>query len=137
MWYNLKFFSDVEDRNVIFTYETYLRYVWGGRMDLKDPWTAFADKHLDVWLNYSINQRVKTLLADIVKFKLDGFVFHQNHSCKRFAMGQKDAAEAIRQQLGVPSLFIDSDMADPRAFSEGQCKVQMDTFIEMLELKKN
>ena len=137
MWYNLKFFSDVEDHNVIFTYETYLRYVWGGRMDLRDPWTAFADKHLDVWLNYSINQRVRTLLADIAKFKLDGFVFHQNHSCKRFAMGQKDAATAIREKLGVPSLFIDSDMADPRAFSEAQCRVQMDTFIEMLEAKKN
>jgi benzoyl-CoA reductase/2-hydroxyglutaryl-CoA dehydratase subunit BcrC/BadD/HgdB len=137
MWYNLKFFSDVEDHNVIFTYETYLRYVWGGRMDLADPWTAFADKHLDVWLNYSINQRIHTLLSDIPKFKLDGFVFHQNHSCKRFAMGQKDAAEAIREKLGVPSLFVDSDMADPRAFSEGQCQVQMETFIEMLEARKS
>ena len=136
MWYNLKFFSDVEDQNVIFTYETYLRYVWGGRMDLRDPWTAFADKHLDVWLNYSIDQRVKTLLSDIPKFKLDGFVFHQNHSCKRFAMGQKDAAESIHEKLGVPSLFIDSDMADPRAYSEAQCKVKMEAFLEMLEAKK-
>jgi benzoyl-CoA reductase/2-hydroxyglutaryl-CoA dehydratase subunit BcrC/BadD/HgdB len=137
MWFNLKFFSDVEDHNVVFTYETYLRYVWGGRMDLRDPWTAFADKHLDVWLNYSINQRIRTLLSDIPKFKLDGFVFHQNHSCKRFAMGQKDAAMAIREKLGVPSLFINSDMADPRAFSEAQCQIQMDTFIEMLEAKKS
>ncbi len=137
MWYNLKFFSDVEDQNVIFTYETYLRYVWGGRMDLRDPWTAFADKHLDVWLNYSIDQRIRTLLHDIAKFKLDGFVFHQNHSCKRFAMGQKDAAEVIQEKLGIPSLFIDSDMADPRAFSEAQSKVKMETFIEMLEAKKN
>jgi benzoyl-CoA reductase/2-hydroxyglutaryl-CoA dehydratase subunit BcrC/BadD/HgdB len=137
MWYNLRFFSDVEDQNVIFTYETYLRYVWGGRMDLRDPWTAFADKHLDVWLNYSINQRIRTLLHDIPKFKLDGFVFHQNHSCKRFAMGQRDAAEAIQDNLGVPSLFIDSDMADPRAFSQAQSQVKMETFIEMLEAKKN
>ena len=106
-------------------------------MDLSDPWTSFANKHLDVWLNYSINQRIRTLLQDIPKFKLDGFVFHQNHSCKRFAMGQKDAALAIREKLGVPSLFINSDMADPRAFSEAQCKIQMDTFVEMLEAKKN
>lgn len=136
MWYNLKFFSDVEDQNVIFTYETYLRYVWGGRIDLNDPWTAFADKHLDVWLNYSINQRVKTLLGDIPKFKLDGFVFHQNHSCKRFAMGQKDAATALEEKLGVPSLFIDSDMADPRAYSEVQAKVKMEAFLEVLAAKK-
>ncbi len=137
MWYNLKFFSDVEDQNVIFTYETYLRYVWGGRMDLNDPWTAFANKHLDVWLNYSIDQRIRTFLQDIPKFKLDGFVFHQNHSCKRFAMGQKDAAEAIQEKLGVPSLFIDSDMADPRAFSAAQSQIKMETFIEMLEAKRN
>jgi benzoyl-CoA reductase subunit B len=105
-------------------------------MDLNDPWTAFADKHLDVWLNYSINQRVKTLLSDIPKFKLDGFVFHQNHSCKRFAMGQKDAAAALEEKLGVPSLFVDSDMADPRAFSEAQSKVKMEAYLEMLAAKK-
>jgi benzoyl-CoA reductase/2-hydroxyglutaryl-CoA dehydratase subunit BcrC/BadD/HgdB len=52
-------------------------------------------------------------------------------------MGQKDAAVAIREKLGVPSLFINSDMADPRAFSEAQCRIQTDTFIEMLEAKKN
>jgi len=137
MWYNLKFFSDVEEQDVIFTYETYLRYVWGGRIDINDPWTSFANKHLDVWLNYSINQRVKTLLEDIPKFKLDGFVFHENHSCKRFAMGQKDAAQSLLQELGVPSVFIDSDMADPRVFSAAQCKVRMDTFIEMIEAKKH
>jgi benzoyl-CoA reductase/2-hydroxyglutaryl-CoA dehydratase subunit BcrC/BadD/HgdB len=136
MWFNLKFFSDVEDQNAVFTYETYLRYVWGGRMDLNDPWTAFANKHLDVWLNYSINQRIRTLLCDIPKFKLDGFIFHQNRSCKRYAMGQKDAAEVIREKLGVPSLFIDSDMADPRAHSEAQSRVKMEAFLEMLEAKK-
>jgi len=137
MWYNLQFFSGVEDQNVVFTYETYLRYVWGGRMDLNDPWTAFANKHLDVWLNYSIGQRILTLLEDIPKFKLDGFVWHQNHSCKRFAMGQKDAAEAIQDKLGVPSLFIDSDMADPRAYSEAQSRVKMEAFLELLEAKKS
>ncbi len=137
MWYNLKFFSDVEDDNVIFTYETYLRYVWGGRIDINDPWTSFANKHLDVWLNYSINQRVRTLLEDIPRFKLDGFVFHENHSCKRFAMGQKDAAATLLEELGVPSVFIDSDMADPRVFSAAQCRMRMDTFIEMLDAKKN
>jgi len=137
MWYNLQFFSGVEDQNVVFTYETYLRYVWGGRMDLNDPWTAFANKHLDVWLNYSIDQRIRTLLEDIPKFKLDGFVWHQNHSCKRFAMGQKDAAEAIQDKLGVPSLFIDSDMADPRAYSEAQSRVKMEAFLELLEAKKS
>ena len=104
---------------------------------MNDPWTAFANKHLDVWLNYSIDQRIRTFLQDIPKFKLDGFVFHQNHSCKRFAMGQKDAAEAIQEKLGVPSLFIDSDMADPRAFSAAQSQIKMETFIEMLEAKRN
>ena len=106
-------------------------------MDLSDPWTAFANKHLDVWLNYSINQRINTLLDDLVKFKLDGFVFHQNRSCKRFSMGQRDLAQAIEAKIGVPSLFIESDMADPRAYAETQTRVKMDTFLEMLEAKKH
>lgn len=100
------------------------------------PWTAFADKHLDVWLNYSINQRINTLVADLVKFKLDGVVFHQNRSCKRFSMGQRDLAQAIQEKVGVPSLFVESDMADPRAYAESQSRVKMETFLEMLEGKK-
>lgn len=136
MWYNLKFFSDVEDRNAVFVYETYLRYVWGGRMDLRDPWTSFANKHLDVWLNYSIEQRIRTLLHDLVKFKVDGILFHQNRSCKRFSMGQRDLARTIQEKIGVPSLFIESDMADPRAYAEASTRVKMDAFLEMLEGKK-
>jgi benzoyl-CoA reductase/2-hydroxyglutaryl-CoA dehydratase subunit BcrC/BadD/HgdB len=50
-------------------------------------------------------------------------------------MGQKDAAAALEAKLGVPSLFIDSDMADPRAFSEAQAKVKMEAFLEMLAAK--
>ncbi len=137
MWYNLGFFSDVEDRNAIFTYETYLRYVWGGRMDLSDPWTAFAEKHVDCWLNYTMQQRIKTLVHDIVKYKLDGFVFHQNRSCKRFSMGQRDLAQAIQDQIGVPSLFVESDMADPRAYAEAPARLKMEAFLEMLETKKH
>lgn len=106
-------------------------------MDLSDPWTAFANKHLDVWLNYSMNQRIRTLLHDIAKFKLDGMIFHQNRSCKRFSMGQRDLSQVIQEKLGVPSLFIESDMADPRAYAEAPTRVKMDAFIEMLEVKKS
>ena len=106
-------------------------------MDLNDPWTAFANKHLDVWLNYSINQRIKTLLSDVVKFKLDGFVFHQNRSCKRFSMGQRDLSQVMQEKIGVPSLFIESDMADPRAYAEAPTRTKMETFLEMLEAKKH
>ena len=46
-------------------------------------------------------------------------------------------AEAIQEKIGVPSLFIESDMADPRAYAEAQTRVRMETFLEMLEGKKS
>ena len=45
-------------------------------------------------------------------------------------------AEVIQEEIGIPSLFIESDMADPRAYAEAPTRVKMEAFLEMLEEKK-
>ena len=40
------------------------------------------------------------------------------------------------EDTGVPSLFIESDMMDPRVVSEAQLKNRIDAFFEGLESKK-
>jgi benzoyl-CoA reductase subunit B len=52
-------------------------------------------------------------------------------------MGQRDLAQVMQEKIGVPSLFVESDMADPRAYAEAPTRMKMETFLEMLEAKKH
>ena len=40
------------------------------------------------------------------------------------------------KQLGIPTLYIESDLEDPRYFSEAQIKNRIDAFFESLEHAK-
>ena len=138
LWYNLGLLSYMEQFGAIFVFETYLRYVWGGRINLRDPYRGYAEKILsDVWLNMSVEHRIETLIKDVRKFKIDAVVFHSNRSCKRFSLGQYELKEALLQELGVPSLVIEADHSDPGVYSEAQTKLKMDTFLELIEERKS
>ena len=47
-----------------------------------------------------------------------------------------DEAAYLERELGIPTLLYEGSMADPRHFDEERVKVQLDTFLEMLEKKK-
>jgi benzoyl-CoA reductase subunit B len=40
------------------------------------------------------------------------------------------------KQLGIPTLFIESDLADPRYFSAAQLRNRIDAFFEGMEHRK-
>ncbi|MBI5249829.1 MAG: 2-hydroxyacyl-CoA dehydratase [Desulfomonile tiedjei] len=137
LWYNLELLSYVEQFGAIFVFETYLRYVWGGRINMSDPYRGYAEKLMsDVWLNMSLEQRIKTLIRDVRKYKIDGVVFHSNRSCKRFSLGQYELKEALEQELGIPSLIIEADHSNPGGYSESQTKLRIDAFLELLEERR-
>ena len=134
LWYNLELLSDVEKVGAIFVFETYLRYVWGGRIDLKDPYRGYAEKILsDVFLNMSLELRYEILARDIKKFKIDGVVFHSNRSCKRYSLAQYELKEMLLERMGIPSLLLEADHSDPSGYSESQTKLKVDAFLELLE----
>jgi benzoyl-CoA reductase/2-hydroxyglutaryl-CoA dehydratase subunit BcrC/BadD/HgdB len=44
--------------------------------------------------------------------------------------------EYFTKELGIPTLLVESDIEDPRYFSEAQMKNRVDAFFESLEHKK-
>ena len=137
IWYHLELFSYPEQFGAVFVMETYLRYVWGGRIDMKDPLRGYASKILsNVWLDMSVQTRFKTLVNDIKKHKADGVVFLSNRSCRRYSIGQYELRDMIQQELGIPSLIIEADHSDPSGYSESQTKLRMDSFIELIKRRK-
>ena len=72
----------------------------------------------------------------VEEWHADALVIHSVKSCRLFSAGQGDMREYFTKDLNVPTLLIESDIEDPRYFSEAQLKNRIDAFFESLEHKK-
>ncbi|MDQ7849280.1 MAG: 2-hydroxyacyl-CoA dehydratase family protein, partial [Armatimonadota bacterium] len=63
-------------------------------------------------------------------------VIHSVKSCRLFSAGQGDMREYFSRELGVPTLLVESDLEDPRYFSEAQMRNRIDAFFEALEHRR-
>ena len=76
----------------------------------------------------------RDLIQRYVKdFGADALVIHSVKSCRSFSVGQADLREVFSHELGVPTLMVESDLADPRYFQEAQLRNRVDAFFESLE----
>ena len=66
----------------------------------------------------------------------DGIVYHSVKSCRTVSTGMADSREYITRVYDVPALFIESDLVDPRAWSEAQIKNRVDAYFEALATRK-
>jgi benzoyl-CoA reductase subunit B len=83
--------------------------------------------------NRNYLQRYEQIRRYVEEWDADGIVIHFVKSCRLFSAGQGDMRDYFTRQLGVPTLYIESDLEDPRYFSEAQIKNRMDAFFEALE----
>lgn len=137
LWHHLALLSDVEKHGAVFVFESYLKYVWGGRINLTDPYRGYAEKVLTgVWLNSGLDLRKTLLRENVKKYAIDGVVFLSNRSCKRFSLWQLELQRFLKEELDVPSLLLEGDMADPSGYSQEQATTRMEAFLEMIRQRK-
>jgi len=63
---------------------------------------------------------------------VDGLVIHSARSCKPYSVGQYDLKRLLMERLGVPSVVVEADIADSRAYSEEQTMTRLEAFFETL-----
>ncbi len=86
--------------------------------------------------NLNLDARVKYFKDVIRDWKLDGVLLHNNLSCRPSATGMYDLKNRLLEETGVPSLILDCDMNDPRAYSDAPMKMRMESFLEVLDGNK-
>ena len=84
-------------------------------------------------LSETVYQQIRRYVEE---WHADALVIHSVKSCRLFSAGQGDMREYFTKDLNVPTLLIESDIEDPRYFSEAQLKNRIDAFFESLEHKK-
>jgi benzoyl-CoA reductase subunit B len=110
---------------------------FGFRHDAEKPFESVALHMIEQNVtNRNYLQRYDQIRRYVEEWDADGVIIHFVKSCRLFSAGQGDMRDYFTKQLGVPTLYIESDLEDPRYFAEAQTKTRIDAFFEALEHSK-
>lgn len=110
---------------------------FGFRHDPDKPFESVARHMLEHNVtNRNFLQRYEQIRRYVEEWHADGVVIHFVKSCRLFSAGQGDMRDYFTRVLGVPTLYIESDLEDPRYFSEAQLRNRIDAYFEALEHRK-
>lgn len=103
-------------------------------MEANDPFEAMADAYSRVILNNSLAHRLALMEGLVRDYHVDGVVIHSARSCKPYSVGQYDLKRLLAERLDVPSVVLEADITDERAYSEEQIRTRLEAFFETLEV---
>lgn len=109
---------------------------WGELKDLidaKDPLGSAARAYIRPILNQGTGHKLAVIKHMVRAYHADGVILHSDRSCKPYSMGQIDQRDRLAKESGVPSLLLEADHADTRAFSDEQAATRIEAFLEQLE----
>ena len=151
LWFNLGIFNYLESLGAIVVFEQ--PYYVGPfvEIDLEDPFEGLVQR---IWKKACWNHQTgveakpeisnpSSMVAVGSKFivqligghSIDGALFHRSHTCRATSWGQVHY-QRIMENEGIPTHIFESDMADPRAWSDARIKSQLEAFIETVEQSK-
>jgi benzoyl-CoA reductase/2-hydroxyglutaryl-CoA dehydratase subunit BcrC/BadD/HgdB len=98
-----------------------------------DPFEWMARTSIEIFINR--DERFKqSFLEDMFdRFAIDGAIFHNARTCPNNTNSRFGMPQRIRDELELPVLVIDGDLADVRFFSTAQTMTNIEAFVEQLE----
>ena len=143
-WYNLKYFALMEQYGAIIVYEPYTysfsKYMnpnVSKEMVFNQPVKAMSELVLSFWYVYDLEKRVEKFAETTKEWKIDGWILHNNMSCRPNSCGLYDIKRKLAEEYDIPCLIIDSDQNDPRKFNEEQITNKIESFMEILEKRSD
>ncbi|HNR31261.1 MAG TPA: 2-hydroxyacyl-CoA dehydratase family protein [Candidatus Hydrogenedentes bacterium] len=139
IWYKVKFLADKFAEHhaalVVSTYTENFCYQAPDRREDDLLWTMAAN-YLGGYINHGLDYRERELTEMAENFHLDGFVMHSNRSCRAYSFGQYELAQSLERKRGIPTLMIEADQSDTRAWSDEQVATRIDAFMESLAARR-
>jgi bcr-type benzoyl-CoA reductase subunit B len=137
VWYKVRDFADLfAEQGMNFVTATYTN-AWAETTPLMDndrPFESMARAYSLVILNNNLSHRLKLMERLIKDYNVNGLVIHSARSCKPYSVGQYDLKRLLMERLAVPSVIIDADITDSRAYSEEQTLTRLEAFFEAMEV---
>lgn len=135
-WHHLRMFNYLEDKyGAVVVHELYTA-TWGlASLNPAKPFESLAYKTLLNPTNMPISWS-KDWISGLVKdFDVDGIVLLSSRSCKATSVVNLTIQKVLRDEYGIPSVVIEADHTDDRAYSEAEVNARLDAFMEVLGAK--
>lgn len=129
-------FSQFVKGGACFVADTYTS-AWSASVEMGEPIRGLARTYTAVYINQQLPNRARDMVRMVREFDVDGVVFHSNRSCKPYSLGQYDLRRIVERETGVPSLVLEADMCDMRAFAESQLNTRIQAFMESLDGRRD
>jgi len=130
IWHHLyRFYHYFVDYRACFVVDTYTGS-WSQQVPAGEPMEGLAAAYATIFLNRSLEYRTAMMAHLVSEYEVDGFVMHNNRSCKPYSLGQYAAKRALAERSAVPGLIIESDMCDVRSFADEAVRTRIQAFME-------
>jgi benzoyl-CoA reductase/2-hydroxyglutaryl-CoA dehydratase subunit BcrC/BadD/HgdB len=100
-----------------------------GSDDIESLVTAYSG----TYLNKSMEEKLKWAKTLIDDYAVTGVVIHANRSCRR-AIADSMPLRDLLSKKGIPSVVIESDMANPDFYAEEQIKLRIESLKDILKV---
>jgi len=134
------FWKMFTDEKAVVVASTYTKvggtYDFGFRHDPGDPLGTLADYCSGCYTNLNLPSRIDMISNYIRDYEADGFVINSIKSCNSFSAGQLMILREVEKRTGVPGAFIESDLVDPRYFSQANIKNRLESYFQMIASRR-
>ena len=108
-------------------------HAWSYDFDLSNPMRTLAENSTSVFSNVELEERAERAVELFRRYSLNGNIMFMNRSCKAVTFGVLDLRDLITRETGIPALVFESDMGDPRFYSEVQIRTRLEAYLETLD----
>jgi benzoyl-CoA reductase/2-hydroxyglutaryl-CoA dehydratase subunit BcrC/BadD/HgdB len=133
IWPELRRLSELLERRGASLVTSLYTWAWANlAVGMEDPFRDWTGQYLYT-ANLHINKRIEQY-ADLARqYRLNGFLYHSNRSCKFVSQDIPEVRRAVSELTGIPGLIIEADHNDPRLYSIESLEKQIESFLDFLE----
>lgn len=105
-------------------------------IDPEQPIRGMAQHYLLCPTNHGANTIRQLILRDCEQYKVDGLVFHSTRTCRAFTNPQHLVAKAAQENLGIPSMFFEGDVADASFYKDEILESRLEAMLEGIDVRR-
>ena len=96
-----------------------------------DEMESLITAYSNTYLNRPLEQKIDWIMGLVKDYSIDGVICHANRSCRRALADIVPLRKALSKNK-IPSVVIESDMANPDFYSKEQVGLRIESFRETL-----
>ncbi|MBI5443590.1 MAG: 2-hydroxyacyl-CoA dehydratase [Deltaproteobacteria bacterium] len=133
LWHELSWLSKLLGSHGANLVSTIYTLPWAdNELDPGDPFRTWVEQYVD-YFDWHVDRRVELILSLREKFKLNGFIYHLDRSCRMFSTPIPAIRQIVQERTGIPGFLLEADHGDARFCSLERIENGLAAYFENLE----